>query len=95
MHRLRRKHGTRKTSRIALKKEINNVEIKIEKLCQHDYVVRAVVVCITMDEEEEIGTKMIKKHDENDLRMKHVSLKWTSATFIKNSIRIFFYDKLD
>ena len=48
-----------------------------------------------MDKEEEIGTKMINKHDENDLGIKHASFKWTSATGVINAIRINCYDKVD
>ena len=33
-----------------IEEEVNNVEIKIENVHQQDYVGRAVVVCIAMDE---------------------------------------------
>ena len=79
----------------SIEEDINNVEIKIENEHQQDHIGRAVVVYATMDKEEEIGTKMINKHNENDLGIKHVSFKWTSANGVINAIRINCYDKAD
>ena len=50
-----------------MKEDDNNVEIRIENACQQDCVGRAVVACVTMDEEEEISSKMTNDHNENDL----------------------------
>ena len=69
----------------SIEEEENNIEIKIENADQQDHVGSDVVVYVTMDKEEAIGMKLINKHNENDLGIKHVSFKWTSATGIKLS----------
>ena len=75
--------------------DVNDVGIKIENVCQQDYVGKAVVVCVTMDKEEETSTKLINKCNENDLGIKHVSFKWASAIGITNAIRINHHNELD
>ena len=79
----------------SIEEDFNNVEIKIENTCQQDYVGRAAVACVTMDKEEEISAKLINEHNENDLGIKCVSFKWTSAIGITNTIRINYHNKLD
>ena len=79
----------------SIEEDVKNIEIKIENACQQDYVGIAVVVCVTLDKEEETSTKMINKPDENNLGIICVSFKWTSAIRIMNAIRIHCYDKLD
>ena len=44
-----------------------NVEIKIEKVHQHESSGRALVVCATMDKEEEISKKLINMLNDNEL----------------------------
>ena len=79
----------------SIEEDVDNIEIKIENVCQQDYVGRAVVACVTMGKEEEISTKLINKCNENDIGIKYVSFKWTSAIGITNAIRINYYNKLD
>ena len=59
--------------------EVNNIETKIENVCQQDYLGRSVVACVTIDKEEDISAKSINEHNENDLGINFVSFKWTSA----------------
>ena len=63
----------------SIEEEVNSIEIKIENVHQQYCVDRAVVACVAMDKEEEISAKMINECNENDLGIKFVSFKWTSA----------------
>ena len=42
---------------------------------------------VTMDKEEEIISKMTNEHDENELGIKTLSLRWTSVKGVTNSKR--------
>ena len=46
-----------------------------------------------MHKEEEISAKMTNEHNENELGIKFVSFKWTSAKGTMNAIRIKYHNK--
>ena len=48
---------------------------------------KAMVVCATMDEEEEISTNLINVFDDNELGIRGVSFRWMSSTGIINAIK--------
>ena len=72
-----------------------NLEIKIEKVYQHEYSGKAMVVYATMDKEEEISKKLINVFHDNEMGIKYVSFKWTSSKGIINAIRMNYYNKDD
>ena len=73
-----KQHGSRKI----------NLEIKIETVHQQEHLGRALVVCVTIDKEEDISAKFMNAHDENELDVKFVLFKWTSTKGITNATRI-------
>ena len=79
----------------SIKEEENNIEIIIETVCQQECSGRALVVCATMDKEEEISAKLTNEHDENELGIKFVSFKWTYAKGIMNATRMDYCNKED
>ena len=78
-----------------IEKDNDNIEIRIENACQQDCIGRVVVVHVTMDKEEEISGKMTNEYNKNDLGIKFVSFKWTSARGIMNAMRMNYHKKED
>ena len=78
-----------------IKEGENNIEIRIENTCQQVDTGRALVVHVTMDKEEDFSAKMINECNENELGIKFVSFKWTSAKGIINAIIMNYYKKED
>ena len=70
-------------------------EIKIENVCQKVCWKRALVAHASSHEEEQISSKSLNVHDENELVIKFVSFEWTSSTRIINVITIDCCEKED
>ena len=79
----------------SIKEDDNNLEIRIENVHQQECTGRVLVVHVTMDEEEDISAKMINECNENELGIKFVSFRWTSAKGITNAIRMNYCNKDD
>ena len=79
----------------SIKEEEINLELRIENVHQQERTGRALVVHATMDEKEEISTKTTNDDNENELGIKCVSFKWTSAKDITKTTRMNYCDKED
>ena len=77
----------------SIKENNKNVEMQIEHVHQQEYTGRALVLCTTMNKEEDVSTKIINELNENELGIKFVSFKRASAKGMMNSIRMNYCDK--